>query len=404
MRYRVDLTAYVPIRQRDKADALPTTQGVPNWAGEPRRNSVQLRCHPGEFSRLDIDSIIARTNFLLHIRQELIGEAIVSVARATVGLICVSLSGCAQAFRGDADQVYVDNGFAITAFQGIDAANKHCAIFGKTALYRGRYSANTAVFACIIPSSGGPVVAAAGGSAPPVDSESVHRSADLGDADAMFKLGVLYSGVSSAPGHMPADFVQSMLWLRRAADHGNSDAMALIGASYIKGQDGLTADRGEAIRWLRKASELGNAPAMYALGMVLDRDPGTPADKAEARIWFIKSAKLGFLDAMTMTGVRYISPEHGQAPDYGEAMHWLRMAAEKRDAGAMFLVADLHRYGLGVATDYGEAMRWSLKAAQVGDVQAIKLIGEMYEKGLGVPADKSEALRWYQMAAKQGGN
>jgi TPR repeat protein len=275
----------------------------------------------------------------------------VSVARATVGLICVSLSGCAQAFRGDADQVYVDNAFAFTAVQGIDAANKHCAIFGKTALYRGRYSANTAVFACIIPSSSGPVVTTTGGSAPPVDLESVHRSADLGDADAVFKLGVLYSGVPSAPGHLPPDFVQSMLWLHRAADHGNSDAMAFIGASYIKGEDGLTAARGEAIRWLRKASELGNAPAMYSLGMVLDRGPGTPADKAEAKRWFIKSAQLGFVDAMTMTGVRYISGEPGQEPDYVEAMHWFRIAAEKRDAGAMFMVADLYRYGLGVATD-----------------------------------------------------
>jgi TPR repeat protein len=321
-----------------------------------------------------------------------------SIARATVGLICVSLSGCAQAFRGDADQVYVDSGFAFTASQGIDAANKHCAIFGKTALYRGRYSANTAVFACIVPSSGGPVVAATGGSAPPVDSESMHRSADLGDADAMFKLGVLYSGVPSALGHLPSDYGQSMLWLHRAADHGNSNAMAFIGTYYLKGQDGLTADRGEAIRWLRKASELGNSLAMYALGMVLDRGPGPPADKEEAKRWFIKSAQLGFVDAMTMTGVK-----HGQDRDYVEAMHWFRIAAEKQDPGAMFMVADLYRYGLGVATDYGEAMRWSLKAAQVGDVQAMKLIGEMYEKGLGVPTDKSEALRWNQMAAKQGG-
>lgn len=68
--------------------------------------------------------------------------------------ICVVLSGCAQAFRGDADQVYVDNGWALTDAQGIDAANKYCRLFGKTALYRGQYSHSTSVFACVKPSIG----------------------------------------------------------------------------------------------------------------------------------------------------------------------------------------------------------------------------------------------------------
>ena len=126
-------------------------------------------------------------------------------APATVGLICFTLFGCAQPFRGDADQVYIDNVFALTDAQGIDAANKHCAVYGKTALYRGQYSPHTAVFACIVPSSGGPPVAPNTTSVHPVDINSLHRSADLGDTDAMVKLGVLYSGEGSALGHLPPD-------------------------------------------------------------------------------------------------------------------------------------------------------------------------------------------------------
>jgi hypothetical protein len=68
-----------------------------------------------------------------------------------VGLVCFGFSGCAQALRGDANQVYIDNGWALTDAQGIDAANEYCEKFGKTALYRGQYSAETAVFACIRP-------------------------------------------------------------------------------------------------------------------------------------------------------------------------------------------------------------------------------------------------------------
>ena len=68
--------------------------------------------------------------------------------------ICVVVGGCAQAFRGDADQVYVDNNWALTPAQGIDAANKHCGQFGKTAFYRGQYLKSTSVFACVKPSVG----------------------------------------------------------------------------------------------------------------------------------------------------------------------------------------------------------------------------------------------------------
>jgi TPR repeat protein len=332
------------------------------------------------------------------------GETVVRVVPATVGLICFTLSGCAQAFRGDTDQVYVDNSFALTDAQGIDAASKYCAVYGKTALYRGQYSPGTAVFACIIPNSAGPPVAANATSALPVDINLLHHSADLGDTDAMVKLGVLYSGIGSSLGHLPPDYGQSMLWLHRAADEGNSNAMAFIGASYLRGEDGLKADQGEAVRWLRKASELGNPAAMYSLGMVLGHGPSTPADKAEAMKWFIKSAQLGSVDAMTMAGIQYVSGVNGQGPNYVEANYWFRSAADKGDAAAMFMLADLYRYGLGVPTDYAEAMRWSLRAAHVGNVDAMKLIGEMYEKGLGVPEDKVESRRWFQMAAKQGGN
>jgi TPR repeat protein len=328
----------------------------------------------------------------------------VRLAHATVCLVCASLFGCAQSFRGDADQVYVANTWALTDAQGIDAANKHCEIYGKTALYRGQYSADTAVFACITPSSGGPPAAAKATGVAFGDINSLHRSADLGDTDAMVRLAVLYSGTLSPLGDLPPDYGQSMLWLRRAADQGNSNAMAFIGAFYITGQDGLKADQGEAVRWLRKASDLGNSTAMYSLGMALEHGPGTPADKAEAMRWFIRSAQLGSVDAMTMSGIRYISGVNGQGPNYVEAIHWFQTAADKGDAAAMFMVADLYRYGLGAPTDYAEAMRWSLKAAQAGNADAMKLIGEMYEKGLGVPADKVEARRWSQMAAKPVGN
>ena len=64
-------------------------------------------------------------------------------------IVTLALAACAQVERGDANQVYIDNDFALTDSQGIDQANKHCAQFGKIAIYRGQYSSSTAVFACV---------------------------------------------------------------------------------------------------------------------------------------------------------------------------------------------------------------------------------------------------------------
>ena len=326
-----------------------------------------------------------------------------SAFRAVVGLVCLGLGGCAKVSRGNADQVYIDKGLASSDVQRIDAAEKHCAMFGKIAIYRGQYSVGTDVFACVVPSSGVRSVPSTVNSATVADLEILRRSADLGDADAMFKLGVFYSGASNGQDHVAPDLEQSMLWLRRSADHGNSNAMALIGAAYIKGQYGFRADPAEAIRWLRKAANLGNLVAMYSLGMLLNQESSTPTEKSQSMQWFIKSAQLGFTDSMTMAGLGYALGGGGQPPNYLEAMHWLRMAGDKGVVEAMFFVAYFYRYGLGVAINYAEAMRWAQNASQGGNEKAMRLIGEMYEQGLGVSPDKEAAHRWFQMADKKGG-
>lgn len=82
-----------------------------------------------------------------------------------IGVVTISLglvAGCASQdpprdlniVRGDENQVYVDRGVSLdgsrmTDGQMIDIANKHCAKFERTAVFKGQLSTMTLIFACV---------------------------------------------------------------------------------------------------------------------------------------------------------------------------------------------------------------------------------------------------------------
>jgi TPR repeat protein len=60
------------------------------------------------------------------------------------------------------------------------------------------------------------------------------------------------------------DETEAARWFRKAADAGNSRAMANLGTAYENG-GGVKKDLEEAVRWYRKAADAGNDFARAAL-------------------------------------------------------------------------------------------------------------------------------------------
>jgi TPR repeat protein len=54
--------------------------------------------------------------------------------------------------------------------------------------------------------------------------------------------------------------------------------------------------------------------------------------------------------------------------------------------------------GTGVAQDYGEAIRWLRTAANQGEPRALRGLGVMYAKGMGVSQDLVLAYQWLDLA------
>jgi uncharacterized protein len=88
--------------------------------------------------------------------------------------------------------------------------------------------------------------------------------------------------------------------------------------------------------------------------------------------------------------------------EYATALRLLKPLADRGDARAQRLLAEMYRAGDGVRQSDLEALRWYRKAADQGHPKAQFGLGLMYFHGLGVGPDFREAARWYRKAADQG--
>ena len=72
------------------------------------------------------------------------------------------------------------------------------------------------------------------------------------------------------------------------------------------------------------------------------------------------------------------------------------MSAQKGDAEAMYLLAELYYHGDGVSESPKDAVKWYEKAAKKGHPKAIEKMGDCYYNGYGVEQSFKEAAKWYK--------
>ncbi len=80
----------------------------------------------------------------------------------------------------------------------------------------------------------------------------------------------------------------------------------------------------------------------------------------------------------------------------------LKSKAESEDADAQYEMGWRHAIGMGLAFDDGEALRWLRLAADQGHQLAQNNLGARYATGDGVERDIVLAYVWFSKAADQG--
>ena len=112
--------------------------------------------------------------------------------------------------------------------------------------------------------------------------------AEQGDADAQYRLGVLYANGYG----VPKDYVQAGQWYEKAAAQGLADAQFNLGWLYASGH-GVSQDYVQAWQWYEQAAAQGHAAAQLRLGLLYAHGRGVQKDYVQAYKWHNLAAANG---------------------------------------------------------------------------------------------------------------
>lgn len=233
----------------------------------------------------------------------------------------------------------------------------------------------------------------------------LHRAATQNSVASQAVLGTLYLTAE------PPDYNNAMVWLGKAADAGNADALCSLASMYQKGT-GVAVDERRAFELYHKAARTGHLNACYAVGgMICDGRGGYDRNDEVALQWLRivadqspdpldENQRVTIAASQLLMGTIYDNVAGfnniPKQPDL--AIDWYRRAAENGSLDAQRL------YGqrLRDRGQYTEAMSWLRQAAEKGDRPAQNDLGTMYYNGQGVAASRTDAIAWWLKAYRQG--
>lgn len=114
---------------------------------------------------------------------------------------------------------------------------------------------------------------------------------------AIKNLGQLYHNIGNDQ--------EALLWLKKAADQSDGEAMFLMAEIYYRGKSGLKNDK-EAFKYYSAASVMHHhLQSTYMLGMMISRGHGIDQNPEYAAQFFQKAAEKGHVDAQYELGCYY---------------------------------------------------------------------------------------------------
>lgn len=229
------------------------------------------------------------------------------------------------------------------------------------------------------------------------------QAAETGDAYAQYNLALCYhkgEGVEE-------DLREAKRWYRAAAEQGYVYAQYSL-AEFCRCGDGGEKDMSEAVKWYRAAAQQGHSGAQNSLGRCYENGSGVQKNAVEAVKWYRAAAQQGHPGAQYSLGNCYVNGQ-GVFKDVAEAEKWYRKAAEQGDETSREALQKLQKEkNMPVADEliskgeaflenqeYKDAVECFLVAAQMRNAHAMYYLGLCYEKGLGVKKNSLAAQLYY---------
>ena len=193
------------------------------------------------------------------------------------------------------------------------------------------------------------------------------------------------------------DYAKAVECYEQSADMGYADAQFRLGYFYFyeyyhENYNEMEKERINGLELLIKAANQGHVKAQDELGLIyLDGygwvdEPIVGQDYTKALEYFTKAANQGYASAQTSLGYCY-EKGYGVKQDYKKAVEYYKIAAEKGDAFGQYHLGDCYEKGYGVKRNYKEAVKYYTLSSDQGNINAIAALGTCYRYGKGVKKD-----------------
>jgi TPR repeat protein len=153
------------------------------------------------------------------------------------------------------------------------------------------------------------------------------------------------------------DQLRAVSAVRKAARAGNAEAQFRLGVMYGNG-DGVPLDYDEARSWFEKAVAQGHENATITLAWMCANGTGVEADEARARDLYLEAARRGSAKAQYVAATMYRFAQYGLGKDMREAVRWYVEAADQGMPTAQLALGKLLMEGKGVIRDDAAALQW----------------------------------------------
>lgn len=218
------------------------------------------------------------------------------------------------------------------------------------------------------------------------------QAANQGFPGAMYRLGLCCKEGRGTP----RDPEAAEKWFGKAVENGCVNVLRSEALDYYDAKNYvLAADRA------RGAAELGDSDCMALLGAMYTDGLGNEKDDAKALYWYEKAAEHGRVKSMVQAADCY-RKGIGTEIDQNAALRWYECAAQNGDRAGQFYLALCYEKGRGVEKDPTQAVEWYQKASDQGNTTAMSNLGWMYADGNGVPKDEEHAVRLFRQAMDKG--
>ncbi len=176
----------------------------------------------------------------------------------------------------------------------------------------------------------------------------IKSSAEQGDSEAQFMLGVMYHNGEG----VKQDFKESFKWFKKSALQNNKYAECNLGAMYALGQ-GVKIDATNAIKWLNKSGEDGYTPAYYNLGMIYKYGEIINQDGNKSIFYFKKHDDP---KSCYEIGDVYYRGIGGVSKDYKSALSWFK---KSNDSISSYFISKIYQKGgFGIQQDNDKSQEW----------------------------------------------